>query len=94
MNDNLFYQIALTMINGVGGITSRQLLNIYGDAESIFKEKQQNLERIPGIGSILSDAIKNPEVLLKAEREIQFIEDAQIQVLLTDDPEYPSRLKE
>lgn len=94
MNDNLFYQIALTMINGVGGITSRQLLNIYGDAKSIFKEKQQNLERIPGIGSVLSEAIKNPEVLLKAEREIQFIEKANIQVLLTDNPIYPSRLKE
>ena len=29
MTDELYYQIALTMINGVGGILSRQLLSSF-----------------------------------------------------------------
>ena len=45
MTDELYYQIALTMINGVGGILSRQLLSSFGDAQSIFKEKKQKLEK-------------------------------------------------
>ena len=60
MNDSLLYTIALTMVNGVGGVLSRQLLNSLGDAKSIFQEKRQLLERIPGIGSILAAEIKNP----------------------------------
>ena len=48
MNDSLLYTIALTMVNGVGGVLSRQLLNSLGDAKSIFQEKRQLLERIPG----------------------------------------------
>ena len=58
MNDSLLYTIALTMVNGVGGVLSRQLLNSLGDAKSIFQEKRQLLERIPGIGSILAAEIK------------------------------------
>ena len=89
MNDSLLYTIALTMVNGVGGVLSRQLLNSLGDAKSIFQEKRQLLERIPGIGSILAAEIKNPEVLRRAEQEIRFAEQEQIDILLWDDKNYP-----
>ena len=94
MNDSLLYTIALTMVNGVGGVLSRQLLNSLGDAKSIFQEKRQLLERIPGIGSILAAEIKNPEVLRRAEQEIRFAEQEQIDILLWDDENYPTRLRE
>lgn len=94
MTDELFYQIALTMINGVGGILSRQLLSAFGDAQSIFKEKKQTLERVPGIGGTLAQEIKRPEVLEKAEHEMAFIEKAHIQPLTITDEQYPKRLKE
>ena len=94
MNDSLLYTIALTMVNGVGGVLSRQLLNSLGDAKSIFQEKRQLLERIPGIGSILAAEIKNPEALRRAEQEIRFAEQEQIDILLWDDENYPARLRE
>ena len=94
MNDSLLYTIALTMVNGVGGVLSRQLLNSLGDDKSIFQEKRQLLERIPGIGSILAAEIKNPEVLRRAEQEIRFAEQEQIDILLWDDENYPARLRE
>lgn len=94
MTDELYYQIALTMINGVGGILSRQLLSSFGDAQSIFKEKKQTLGRVPGIGATLAAEIKRPEVLERAEREIEFIEKAHIQPLTPSDELYPKRLGE
>ena len=51
MTDKLIYQIGLTMINGVGDILARHLLQTLGDAEVVFAEKQQLLGRIPGIGA-------------------------------------------
>lgn len=54
MTDKLIYQIGLTMINGVGDILARHLLQTLGDAEAVFAEKQQLLGRIPGIGSHLA----------------------------------------
>jgi len=49
MTDKRIYQIGLTMINGVGDILARHLLQALGEAEAVFTEKQQLLGRIPGI---------------------------------------------
>ena len=49
MTDKRIYQIGLTMINGVGDILARHLLQALGEAEAVFTEKQQLLGRIPGM---------------------------------------------
>lgn len=94
MTENLIYQIGLTMINGVGDILARQLLQALGSAEAVFSEKQQLLERIPGIGSITAAEIKRPDVLLRAEKELAFIEKNQISCYFLTNPDYPKKLKE
>ena len=63
MTDKRIYQIGLTMINGVGDILARHLLQALGEAEAVFTEKQQLLGRIPGIGSNIAAEIKRPENL-------------------------------
>lgn len=40
MTDKQIYQIGLTMINGVGDILARHLLEALGDAEAVFTEKR------------------------------------------------------
>ena len=45
MTDKQIYQIGLTMINGVGDILARHLLEALGDAEAVFTEKRQSLRR-------------------------------------------------
>lgn len=94
MTDKQIYQIGLTMINGVGNILARQLLQTLGDAEAVFTEKQQSLEKIPGIGSTLAAEIKRPEVLLRAEKEAVFIEKNHISCYFIADKNYPVRLRE
>ena len=94
MTDKRIYQIGLTMINGVGDILARQLLQSQGDAEAVFTEKRQNLEKIPGIGSLTAAEIKRPEVLLQAEKELAFVEKNHIPCYYLTEEAYPKRLRE
>lgn len=86
--------IALTLINGIGNILAKNLIAYLGSVEAIFKEKQQNLAKIPGIGEILSKEIANQNVMRRAEKEIDFIEKKNISTYFYLDKNYPFRLKE
>lgn len=94
MKNLTIYQIALTMINGIGDILARHLLESLGNAEAIFAEKAQALQKVPGIGQQLAIEIKRPEVLLRAEKELEFIEKNQLDHYFLTDKDYPLRLKE
>lgn len=94
MTNQQIYQIGLTMINGVGDILARHLLQTVGDAEAILTEKQQALEKVPGIGSKCAAEIKSPDVLRRAEKELAFIEKNHIKTYFITDADYPYRLGE
>ena len=99
MNDeNLKYKIGITLIKGIGNNLAKNLIAYVGSVEGIFKEKQQNLARIPGIGEILSREIATQiisgNVLKRAEQEIEFITKNKILTYYFTDKEYPFRLKE
>ncbi len=90
----LTYQIALTLLNGVGDVLAKNLIAYCGSAEEVFKTKKSQLEKIPGIGKFTSEAILNHKhVLDRAEKEIIFIEEKSIQALFFTDKNYPQRLK-
>ncbi|MCL1942416.1 MAG: DNA-processing protein DprA [Candidatus Azobacteroides sp.] len=95
MSDNkLLYRIGLTQIKGVGRTLGRHLVNIVGDEEGVFREKNQLLRKISGIGSQIIHEIKNPEVLKRAEKEVEFVKKNKIQTFFFTEPDYPFRLKE
>jgi len=87
------YQIALTLIPGVGDISAKSLLAYCGSAEAIFNEKKSNLSKIPGIGDKTAKSIVSQNVLLTAEKEISFIESNNVQPVFFTDVDYPERLK-
>ncbi len=90
----MLYQIALTMIHGVGYTHGRQLLEYFGSAEAVFAEKERLLEKVPGIGVKTAAEIKRPEVIARAEKELEFIQKNNIKGLFITDEEYPARLRE
>lgn len=94
MTDQRLYQIGLTMVEGVGDILARQLLETLGDAECIFRMSRTALAKVPGIGSTLIARLQDPQVLQRAERELRFIEDNRIYLYYIGDPHYPARLRE
>ncbi|MES2429638.1 MAG: DNA-processing protein DprA [Bacteroidota bacterium] len=92
MNKDLLYQIALTLVPNIGDIHAKTLVNIFGDAESIFKAKRKELESIEGIGTIRANSIKAFESFESCEAEINFIEQYKITPLFINDTAYPQRL--
>lgn len=99
MNDeSLKYKIGITLIKGVGNNLAKNLIAYIGSVEGVFREKQQNLAKIPGIGDVLSKVIVSQittqNVLKRAEQEIEFIAKNKIRAYYFTDRDYPFRLKE
>ena len=91
---DLTYQIGLTLLDGVGDVLAKNLVAYCGSAEQVFKTNKSHLEKIPGIGSYTSKAImQSKSVLEKAEKEIKFLEDKNIEALFFTDKNYPQRLR-
>lgn len=95
-NGSLINKIALTIIPGVGNIIGKKLIAYCGSVEAVFSEKHGQLQKVPGVGSILADAIwKHKDIALKrAEQELKFIEKNKISPLFYLDDNYPVRLKQ
>ena len=92
-DEQLKYQIALTMLPGIGAVVAKSLISYCGSVENIFKKKKANLERIPGIGSERAGTITNHNVFEKAEKEVVFIRKHNISTLFYTSKEYPLRLR-
>jgi DNA processing protein len=81
------------MIPGIGPLLARQLIAYVGSVEQIFKEKPQNLAKIPKIGEVLAHEIAHAHTLHMAEYELQFAHKNNIAIVLYADEHYPCRLK-
>jgi DNA processing protein len=93
-DDSLKYKIGITLIKGIGNNLAKNLITYVGSVEGVFREKQSNLAKIPGIGEIISNDIVSQNVLARAEQEIEFIQKNKIQTRYYTDRNYPFRLKE
>jgi len=92
-DDLLKYRIALSLIPGIGPVLARNLLSYCGGEREIFTMKKSQLERIPGIGAGKASSIDLKDVMLKAEKEVGFIQRNCIQPIFYLDKDYPARLK-
>lgn len=94
-SNELTYQIALTLLDGIGDVLAKNLVAYCGSAEEVFKAKRSHFEKIPGIGPVLAKSIGNhKELFSRAEKEVQFILDHKIQALFFTAANYPRRLKQ
>ena len=90
---DLQYQIALTLLPGIGDISGKKFVHYCGSAEAIFKETRKSLEKISGMREATIEAICNPKAYLKrADEEMAFIEKNAIRPLFFLDSDYPRRL--
>ena len=92
MQPDLLYQIALTLVPNIGDVHAKALINVFGDAQSIFKAKKKDLESIEGIGTVRANSIKAFTDFTNSEAEVEFIEKYKIVPLFLTHPQYPKRL--
>jgi DNA processing protein len=92
MQDELYYQLALTMIPDLGPVRCRLLIEHFGSASAVFTAKKKELSRIEGIGDFSAAAIKKWNAFDDAEKELVFIQQQQIRAFFITDTGYPKRL--
>lgn len=86
--------IALNLIDHVGPVRLRQLLEHFGQATAILRAGREALGAVHGIGEDTAEAIARWEQTVDLRGELRRINDFGIRVLTWDDPEYPVLLKE
>lgn len=90
---DLFYTLALQRVEGVGDIMAKKLISHCGSAEGVFKTKSNQLAAIDGVGTSLLKNLKDQSVFDKANKEIAFIQNNNINVAYFQDENYPDKLK-
>ena len=93
MHYELLYEVALTLIPGIGDVNGKKLVAYCGGAEAVFHEKKKSLLSISGIGEKSVESIVSQNVLSRAEKELAFVERNGIKVLYYLNPDYPKRLQ-
>ena len=93
MHYELLYEVALTLIPGIGDVNGKKLVAYCGGAEAVFREKKKSLSKIPGIGEKTVDSILSQDVLSRAERELDFADKYGIRILYYLNSDYPKRLQ-
>ena len=92
--DERIYQVALNLLPGIGPVTAKKLVGYCGSAGEVFRQKRKSLLKIPYVGPAIAAALKNEEVLHRAEQEIRFAADNGVRIIFYHDADYPKRLKQ
>src|SRR5688572_3754239 len=86
--------VALNMIEHVGPVRVRQLLQSFGDAVSILKASKQQLLRVHGIGEDTAEAIASWEKNVDLASELKRCEEFDCHVVTQEDAGYPELLRQ
>lgn len=86
--------VALNMIDHVGPVRVRQLLEHFGDPVSILHASKPQLMHVHGIGEDTAEAIATWEKTVDLKGELRRINDFNCHVVTQHDPEYPELLRQ
>lgn len=89
---NTIYWLALSFTPGIGGVTTRKLLERFGDVESIFNASPEDIASIPRISLATAHQLLNSP-FEQLEAEVVSLNDEEIDLLTWDDDRFPSNLR-
>ena len=86
--------VALNMIDHVGPVRVRQLVEHFGEAAAILRASRQQLCAVRGIGEETADAIAAWEKSVDLAAELKRVQDFGCCIITQLDEEYPASLRE
>ena len=86
--------VALNMIEHVGPVRVRQLLEHFGDAPAILRASKSQLLQVSGIGEETAEAIANWENSVDLGSELKRIQEYGCHILTQTDADYPDLLRQ
>jgi DNA processing protein len=86
--------VALNLVENVGPIRVRQLLERFGEAVDILRASRQDLLQVRGIGEETASAIANWEKSIDLTSELKRVDEFGCRVVIQTDEEYPDLLRQ
>jgi len=86
--------IALNMVNGIGPIRVRALLDRFNEPQAILSASKGDLMQVEGVGEEVARSVMSWREQADLDAELQRIEKAGVRVVARDDAEYPKNLRE
>jgi DNA processing protein len=86
--------VALNMIDHIGPVRVRQLLEHFGDAPGILSAPKQQLLRVHGIGEEAAESISSWEKGIDLKAELKRIAEFGCRIVTQSDAEYPELLRQ
>lgn len=86
--------IALSLIDGVGPVIARQLLDHFETPEHLFLESDKALRTLKRVGEAIVVARQKGVVFKRAEEELTFAEQHQVEVIPFNSPGFPHLLSQ
>ncbi|HMO63974.1 MAG TPA: DNA-processing protein DprA [Verrucomicrobiota bacterium] len=86
--------VALNLVEHVGPVRLRRLLEHFGDAPAVLRAGRDALRRVPGVGEDTAEAIARWEGTVDLAGELRRIAEFGCRILTQPDEEYPPLLRE
>src|SRR5258707_11659001 len=86
--------LALNLVEHVGPVRLRQLLEHFGDAPAILRASRQQLLQARNIGEETAEAIATWEKNIDLAAELKRIAEFSCRIVIQDDSEYPDLLRQ
>jgi DNA processing protein len=86
--------VALNLIEGIGPIRARSLVDFFGDAPTVLSASKSQLLQVRNIGDETATAISSWEKTIDLAGEMKRLADFGCQVVIQSDEDYPPSLRE
>lgn len=93
-DDDLFFLLALSKIEGVGPVFARKIISKYSNLKELFENKSMKSLACDGVPNVIFERIHKFTKFKIIENEIRFIKESKIDVLSVLDDNYPFDLKQ
>jgi DNA processing protein len=94
--DDLYHELALTLLPGIGPQLTRQLMSYGSSAKNVLLLPPGKLRRIPGVGEATVKLLTGPargQALARAEASLRQAEREGVDILFYTSKKFPARLK-
>lgn len=94
LDEEKLYLVALSAIEKLGPVKGRLLLQRYESAKNIFSLTKKEIQQIEGVSLHQKNELLKRSTVAAAEKELQFAEKHQLEILTVMSERYPELLRE
>lgn len=87
-------RLALKMVRGLRPAAAKELVKAMGSAWDVFENISDLKSVVSGLNTEVLERMKNRNIFREAEREVEYSVKNNISIILDNEVEYPSRLRE